>query len=237
MDISEATVLLVDDEPELLEIYGLWVERRGAKVLTAPNGAVALKLLAEEHVDVLVTDIRMPVMDGIKLVRRLKEEGRTVPSIIFISGFADIDVREAYELGVEAMLSKPTRQNQLLSAIERTLKDRETVWAEPLPEVPTYVIEMEFPSFTEAHESGAFNLGRGGFCLYTGKLIAHEHVRLQIRFHAEDQCIAGQGCVQWTDAGQRKVGVEFLYLGPECRAWVAERIGAVKTGCFIPSCT
>ena len=82
MDVSDATVLIVEDEPDLLEIYEAWAERKCAKVLTAPNGLVALGLLAENSIDVMISDVRMPVMDGLTLVRTVRQREKPIPSII-----------------------------------------------------------------------------------------------------------------------------------------------------------
>jgi len=71
MQNSEVTILVVDDEPELLEIFAIWMRREGYHVLTAANGAEALKILTSTNVDALISDIRMPVMDGLTLVRRI----------------------------------------------------------------------------------------------------------------------------------------------------------------------
>ena len=107
MQNSEVTILVVDDEPELLEIFAIWMRREGYHVLTAANGAEALKILTSTNVDALISDIRMPVMDGLTLVRRIYDLKLKLPSIIFVSGFGDVNPRVAHALGVEAMLPKP----------------------------------------------------------------------------------------------------------------------------------
>ena len=71
MELKDARVLLVDDEPMLLDIFREWLEEETCQVMTARDGAAALQILRNHHVDVLVSDIRMPVMDGILLVKNL----------------------------------------------------------------------------------------------------------------------------------------------------------------------
>ena len=75
MQLKDATLLVVDDEPYYCEIAKDWFEREGCKVLTAENGVAALQLLEREKADAIITDIRMPGMDGVELVRRLKASG------------------------------------------------------------------------------------------------------------------------------------------------------------------
>jgi len=65
MELTDATVLVVDDEPMLLDIFGEWLQEENCHVLTAGDGAAALQSLRNHHVDVIVSDVRMPVMDGI----------------------------------------------------------------------------------------------------------------------------------------------------------------------------
>ena len=71
MEFRDATVLVVDDERMLLDIFREWLEEENCRVLTAGDGAAALEILRHEHVDVIVSDVRMPVMDGILLLKNL----------------------------------------------------------------------------------------------------------------------------------------------------------------------
>ena len=72
MELKYATVLVVDDESMLLDIFREWLEEEHCGVLTARDGAAALQILRDQHVDVVVSDVRMPVMDGIVLLKNLK---------------------------------------------------------------------------------------------------------------------------------------------------------------------
>src|SRR6516165_12483925 len=112
MELRDAVVLLVDDERMLLEIFSEWLEEETCRVLTAGDGAAALQILRNHHVDLIVSDVRMPVMDGILLLKNLTtdsnlSQGDHPLKMIFISGFTDLEPREAYDLGVEAILQKP----------------------------------------------------------------------------------------------------------------------------------
>ena len=124
MKLNQATVLLVDDELELLEIFSAWLGRSGCRVLTAPNGAEALKILLAEKIDVLLSDIRMPLMDGVTLVRRINEMNLPIPSILFVSGYGDVMPREMYALGVERLMEKPLSRKELLRAMDDCLMER-----------------------------------------------------------------------------------------------------------------
>jgi CheY-like chemotaxis protein len=138
MHLKNATILLVDDEPDLLEIQAAWFRREGSRVLVAGNGAEALEILLANHVDVVVSDVRMPVMDGIALLKNVKARQNYKSSVMFISGFTDIQPRDAYDLGVEAVMSKPVERKELIAVVSRVLAERDELWrslpsAKPIP--------------------------------------------------------------------------------------------------------
>ncbi len=122
MDLKDATLLIADDEVDLLEILKRWFEREGARVLTAANGELALQVLKGNHVDLIVSDVRMPVMDGIELATRVNTMSDR-PRIVFVTGFADIDQRGCAELGVAAILPKPIKRQDILGAVRQSLQD------------------------------------------------------------------------------------------------------------------
>jgi len=139
MELKYATVLVVDDESMLLDIFREWLEEEHCGVLTARDGAAALQILRDQHVDVVVSDVRMPVMDGIVMLKNLttyvgmsqNTYPPKMPKMIFISGFTDLEPREAYDLGVEVIMQKPIKRDQFVDAVRRTLRSREEMWAEP----------------------------------------------------------------------------------------------------------
>jgi CheY-like chemotaxis protein len=237
MKSGNTTILVVDDEPELLEIFAIWMSREGYTVLTAANGAEALKVLTSTKVDALISDIRMPVMDGLTLVRRIYEMKLQLPSIIFVSGFGDVNPREAHALGVEAMLPKPLGRKHLLNVLEASLKERESLWLEPTEEIATDTLATEFSSLKLSEEACEFQVGRGGVCFrYSRALPEDALVKLSIAFTEEQLRLNGQGRVRWSAAKDERVGVEFVYVAPESREWVLARMDENPVYSFIPSC-
>ena len=86
MQLNRASVLVVDDEPVLLDLMGEWFRQISGEVFSAANGVQALEILATHKIDLIVTDIRMPVMDGITLLKKVKANGSHTPGVIFITG-------------------------------------------------------------------------------------------------------------------------------------------------------
>lgn len=118
------TILLVDDEEDVLDnlmktidwpVYGI------ASILTAKDGTAASQLLQSHHVDLLITDIRMPGMDGLSLIRHVHE---LYPHIrcILLSSHSDFQyAKEAISLGVENYLLKPVNADELDNSIRKSL--------------------------------------------------------------------------------------------------------------------
>ena len=121
MDFSKKTVLVLDDEPEVLEIIQMMVEDLGVKVIATQDGHSALKTLEQEHIDCVVSDIRMPEMDGIKFASMLRETGNMLP-IIFMTGFAETKiVNQCWKLGAFDFLDKPVEMEELHNTIKKAL--------------------------------------------------------------------------------------------------------------------
>lgn len=109
-----ATVLVVDDEPDLRFLLRKLLERSGHAVLEAPNGRAALDVLADEGVDVLIVDTTMPVMDGATLISELRaHDGLSATPVIMWSDNPD------REIGVEAVFAKPYGGPEIAGAVTR----------------------------------------------------------------------------------------------------------------------
>ena len=232
MQLNEAKVLVVDDEPALRQIFANWLERMGcAQVETAEDGEAALTVLQAQSFDLLISDVRMPRMDGITLVRKLGEVDRSIPSIIFVSGFGDVDEREMYGQGVEAFLAKPLRMDELIAVIKRALADRNVLWTEPMPVAPRQSIRLD----TALGEEQSLRLGRGGFSVgYSGALSLGK-VTFEYAGGSDNLVLCGQGLVRWRSRTDQRVGIEFGFLQEPCRTIVLERLARELPRSFIPS--
>jgi YesN/AraC family two-component response regulator len=122
MKLKEAAVLFVEDEPLLRESMGAWLARKTGRCICAQHGAEALEILAANRIDLLLSDIRMPVMDGIALVKKIRKTGLK-PRVILVTGFKDTVAGDAYELGVDAIVEKPFDRGQLLRTMQHCLEE------------------------------------------------------------------------------------------------------------------
>ena len=237
MHLRDARLLVVDDEPYYCEIAQDWFEREGCRVLTAENGVAALKLLEEEKVNAIITDIRMPRMDGVELIRRLKESGSYTPTAVALSGFSDLSAREAYDLGIEAQLSKPVLRKVLIAAVQAALTDREQLWAGPPLPSKGPAITAKFNSVLSPQENREIAFGRGGFCMHSELMVPDDTgVQLHIGFEGDQRVLRGQGTVRWTCPEEHMIGVEIARV-QEGLEWIAQLARQNKSVSFIPRST
>lgn len=238
MQLKDATLLVVDDEPYYCEIATEWLEREGCRVLTAENGMGALSLLQNNKVDAIITDIRMSGMDGVELVKRLKTTGTYKPIAIALTGFSDLCARDAYDLGIETQLSKPVRRKVLLSAVRKVLADRQELWALPFVPGKRAVLSAKFENLQAALMEKRIAFGRGGFCLRSAETFPEDSgIEFQLTFVAEQQHLHGQGIVRWVCEAEQAMGIEIDRVQDNGRPWLAQLTRENPTVSFIPRST
>jgi two-component system chemotaxis response regulator CheY len=116
--------LIVEDSPAVRQVLSLHLRRfRGSRVSEASNGAEAVGKLSAGGIDLVLTDINMPVMDGLKLVSlvRSNPQLKDIPIIIITTKGAEEDRERGLALGANAYLPKPIQASELLRTIEKLL--------------------------------------------------------------------------------------------------------------------
>lgn len=116
-----STVLLVDDESELLLASRFIMEMKGHRVLCAEGVEQALKLLEREKVDLVISDYRMPHGTGFQLFNEIKRRFVSAPPFILTTGFGGTLAAEAEALGIRVILSKPFEVSELESALSMAM--------------------------------------------------------------------------------------------------------------------
>jgi DNA-binding NtrC family response regulator len=113
----EPTILVVDDNEDLLETFSLILKRRGFTVETADNGAAAVAKFRQRNFDVTLMDIVMPQVDGVEAFRKIKEIEPDA-SIILMTAYSDEDLlRAARDEGARCIINKPIRIDMLMQLI------------------------------------------------------------------------------------------------------------------------
>ena len=118
-----AKILIVDDEGDLRTLLGLCFLRRGHSIVVAGDGAAGLQCVATHAPDLLVTDLNMPVLDGLELLRQLRADGHADLPVIVLTARAD-QRAAAIAAGADAFLVKPVPLRQLGETAERLLAER-----------------------------------------------------------------------------------------------------------------
>ena len=120
---ESALILLADDEADILSVYQAKLEKVGFRVVTASDGAQAIQVAAEKHPDLILMDMKMPVMDGITAQAKLKENPATKDiKVVFLTAFSDpanpeIDIRTAKEIGALDFIKKGIGLNEFVTKV------------------------------------------------------------------------------------------------------------------------
>jgi len=118
----EQPLLLVDDEPGILKVLGISLADRGFRVLTARSGEDALRVFHDARPDIVLTDIKMPGMDGIALLKAIKQENPNT-EVIMITGHGDMDLAvQSLKHDASDFITKPIHDDALDIALRRALE-------------------------------------------------------------------------------------------------------------------
>lgn len=230
--LEKKKILVVDDEPMLREILRDVLEYEGAVVQEAENGRVAFESYRKEGYHAIISDIRMPGGDGLELLESLRRLDCVTPVVMLITGFSDLSHDAAYNLGADAVLSKPFDVYDLLSRLSFLLTDVDSRWG-ARPEGAGNPAQRVIGSCVQS-------VGRGGMFV-PGFISATtgEGVEFSVDCPKLGGVLEGTGVVRWVRrAASSKLqdgsGVEFRYLEPQSLERVLEWRRKFPTCAFIP---
>src|SRR5262245_34329877 len=113
------TVLVVEDDPESRAAMRKVLDGVGYQTVEADNGQEALDRILAQTIDILVTDLRLPVMDGVELLKRAKAADQAI-EVILVTGHGSVELAvEAIKEGAYDFITKPIKKAQLLHAVEK----------------------------------------------------------------------------------------------------------------------
>jgi len=125
MNVDNARFLIVEDSPTMRQLISFSLKRfRNAKIIEAVDGLDALrKLTGGDKIDLILTDINMPVMDGLKLVSMVRQNAqlKNIPIIIITTSGAEEDRERGLALGANAYIAKPIQTSHLIKTISELL--------------------------------------------------------------------------------------------------------------------
>jgi two-component system chemotaxis response regulator CheY len=123
--MSEYKVLIVEDSPTMRQLISFALKRiRGLRIVEANDGVDGLKKLSSEKFDLILTDINMPIMDGLKLVSLVRNDAnyKETPIVVITTEGAQEDRERALALGANDYITKPIQPNRILDVAKMLLK-------------------------------------------------------------------------------------------------------------------
>ncbi len=119
--LSQARLLIVDDEPDVVELIRASLESVGYEVTSATDGRQALEMAETEMPDLIILDIMLPGLDGYEVCRRIREFS-AVPIIMLTARSAEVDLVRGFDAGADDYLTKPFAINELLARVKAVLR-------------------------------------------------------------------------------------------------------------------
>jgi CheY-like chemotaxis protein len=141
--LPQSTVLIVDDNPQNVELLQAFLESLPVKLVTAVDGLDALKKVDEHQPDLVLLDIMMPQMSGFQVCRKLKGDARTRDiQVLMVTALNELgDIEQANECGTDDFVSKPVNKIELLTRVKSLLRVRHL--KSELERALTYLNEIE----------------------------------------------------------------------------------------------
>ncbi len=120
---SKSTIMVVDDNPDIVTIVKTLLEGKGYKVLSAYSGEEVFILLVKKKPDLIILDIMMPRMDGLEVLTRLKGDSNTrpIPVVLLTAKQPDEAIFGGYDIWADSYVTKPFTNPQLLNVINRLI--------------------------------------------------------------------------------------------------------------------
>src|SRR6478609_9845749 len=141
--LPQSTVLIVDDNPQNIELLQAFLESLPVKLISAIDGVDALEKVAQHNPDLILLDIMMPRMSGFQVCRKLKSDAKTKDiQILMVTALNELgDIEQANECGTDDFVSKPVNKLELLTRVKSLLRVRHL--KSELERALTYLNEIE----------------------------------------------------------------------------------------------
>jgi DNA-binding response OmpR family regulator len=137
------TILVVDDEPQIVQLVRDYLEHGGFQVVVATDGSAALRMAATQHPDLVVLDLGLPGIDGLDVTRSLRRSG-AVPIIMLTARADESDKLVGLELGADDYLTKPFSPKELVARVRSVLRRTEQA-QEPGDVIRSGDVELNIP--------------------------------------------------------------------------------------------
>ena len=117
--LKTLTLLLVEDDPDIQRLLQSPLEKKVGRLLQAYNGEEGLKIFQKDPPDIIITDVQMPIMNGLEMSRKIRDKDPDIPIIITTAHNDDTIFLESIDLGIDRFVLKPTQHQTLVTAVEK----------------------------------------------------------------------------------------------------------------------
>lgn len=232
------TILVVDDEPLIIDIISSELQDEGFQVETAESGEEAFEKISNKKIDLIVSDYKMPGISGVQLLHKIHKNLRKYPPFILVTAYGDTPLEEALNHGAQAVLHKPINYKKLIATIQEKLKpigiERWNLGKTKSESAIPY--KVNYDSCEGA--TGELLIGQGGVFLATDKSPPQkfEVLDIKIRFESEDLEVRFEGIVRWVQKEIEPYGfsVEISYMGIEDYQNFKNRLSSLSNDSYIP---
>ena len=145
-------ILVAEDDADMMKLFRTVLTKEGYEVIPAEDGLMAIRYLNREYVDLIISDIMMPNMDGFQLVRALREAGKKTPILLITAKDGFDDMRKGFSLGTDDYMVKPVNMNEMLLRVEALIR-RSMMQNERRQTFGSLVLEMDTMTITIGEES------------------------------------------------------------------------------------
>ncbi len=244
LSTKDFNILIVDDEQDLREIIAFDFESEGFNTANVEDGQAGLRALEKDKFDIVISDIKMPKLNGLQFLEAVKKNNVDLPHMIFITGYFDVTIDEVYDRGAEGFFEKPFDRRSLVAHTKWLLTDKKLRWSQKIQKTPNiHYYGQAYQSLPSAIEKNCVNLGRGGIFIGADqpKWQPEDIVEFDFNFQEGDvRDIKGVGIVRWVRKQAPQmilppgVGVEILSLDSSSMGPVLDYIEGSNKICFIP---
>ncbi|HYX33985.1 MAG TPA: response regulator [Oligoflexus sp.] len=236
--MNQLKALVVDDETDIQRIICDELISQNWEAKGVGDGLLALEQLKNEKYDVIISDISMPKMDGLELLREVRKTDKRVVFVL-MSAVVTLPLWEGYALGANAFFGKPFPIHDLTRLLVRMQLPARQRWAGAGKKTDEFKISNHI-ELDNGEISENFSLGSGGMFVNPGSQNAVKDQILSFRVNMPRFVLEGIGMVMWTRRPGNPnlapgLGIEFLYLEDSCRELVASLVIRSQVKAFIPA--
>jgi response regulator RpfG family c-di-GMP phosphodiesterase len=218
--MNELTILVVDDEDYIRDSVQIILETEEYKVLTARNGVEALKILETTYVDIVLSDIKMPEMDGVTLLKKIKEKYKNI-EVLLITGYPSLDTAvESVKIGANDYITKPFKIDDLINKIKKAYESKKLKQeVVELKQLISIYDSSRFFSITLDHgeilnkfdEILEKNFALGGYFvkLFTKSLEHKKNLILPLENFIKFECTFKKSVILFKEANEEVVQMKF----------------------------